>query len=628
MSAAPSGPDISDLYRQHHRRIYRYCLRHLGNPADAEDATQETFARMVVRLPRISGDAAPYLSAIAHNVCYDMRAEQRRRHTADAPFDDLGHADAGPGPEDTTADSSLLNSVVRALNRRERAMLLQTYAGYSYQEIAARMGLTVKVVSVSIVRARQRLRRIGAGGLVSVGAGALVQRLQQRAGRRVATLLRRLQPDGLAAVQESVLVVSSLALLVATGTTLPAAVAQLPRHDLGGFTAAPAPAARPAIGPVHRAEVALSGQTQLHAAAPSRQDHAPGALPDQIVNLPWTSTDENDVAFDSFTPSPAYSSDHTIVATGDFVAPCAPCGVLFTSTDSGATWGRASGETGYPDGPVILLPSYALAHDIYAVTTVGLQHSDDSGASFKVVAPLPYAVASPIGDGGEILVASREVAGNLMVYDAAATPPLRAGPSLPGAVADAMAALPDGQGVVIVTHPVAAVAGTPTRTLTRCTLLGCDPLGGTVESTSTVAIAVSPSYGQDHTLAVTGDDAAGNTLVQVSTDGGHTLRTVLRGDSLHAATALALAPGAVGVPVITVGEWAYTTAAGVVSVLRSTDGGASFTTASVFEPGVAKITALGARPDGNLLASVAMAPPHPGGVRCSRDQGTTWSASC
>ena len=56
LAEAQTFHDLVDLYRRHERRIFRLCRAYLMNPADAEDATQETFMRAAGRLGSLSGD--------------------------------------------------------------------------------------------------------------------------------------------------------------------------------------------------------------------------------------------------------------------------------------------------------------------------------------------------------------------------------------------------------------------------------------------------------------------------------------------------------------------------------------------------------------------------------------------
>ena len=619
-----TAPDAVALYREHRDRIYRYCYRRLGNAADAEDATQETFARAVVRLPGVTGEAALYLSAIARNVCYDASTARRRREVRETGLEGLDRPDLTAGPEETTADRCVLTRILAVLSRRERALLVQTYEGYSYEEIAKRMGLTVKVVSVGIVRARQHLRRIGSVGATAIGLGILVRRLTGWAARRVTSAAAQVRPDGVMAVEQAAFVAASLVVLAvaaapAAGAASRTGVAQGPHTaPLGGPPA-----------PVHRSLSLPTQSVQIRVTAPTPRATAAGAPVPPA--LPWLADDATEMTFTSFTPSPSYATDHTVFATGRVVSCTAQCGAVFVSRDGGDSWVRLSATLQYVDGPVLLPPGWrAGSSPLFTAASVGLERSDDGGRTFATVLPVPSAVAAPLGSagGGALLVASSRVPAQTWLYDPV-TGLSRPGPVLPaGRVAEDMVSLPDGSGVVVVTEPSTpggSVAGGALG-LARCTDSACVALGS-VASASAVGphVVVSASYAADHTVLLLAYDT-----LFMSNDGGATLHSVLHvtGNQLTAAVVGSL--GALP-PALLVAEQIYGGKAGsTVAMARSRDGGATFApVATGAWTGVLSLPAMLLLPGGDVLASVASpATVGGGGVRCSTDAGTSWSPRC
>jgi len=628
-AAAPTTADVVALFEQHQRRIYRYCYRRLGNAADAEDATQETFARAVVRLPHVSGDAAPYLSAIAHNVCYDVSMSRRRQEMREAPLDGLDRPDGGAGPEETTADRCVLARIVAALSGRERALLVQTYAGYSYEEIAARMGLNVKVVSVSIVRARQHLRRIGAAGLTALGAGYLLRRVAASTLRRAGGVAERLRPEGLAAIEQVALVAASLALL-AVGTVPPGAVAAAPR---GLASASPAVVDRnPVIVPVTSRIGGAPARSVVASVPPAvPATPAPRVGVPQPPAFPWLATDESAASFSSFTTSPAYGSDHTVFAAGA-ITNCqtvTPCGVVFTSHDGGTSWSRLPATIPSHLGSVVLLPTYPATPTLFLTTAAGLLRSDNAGQSFLPVVPLPDAVAAPLqgldGAAPTVLVGSQTDPGQTWIYDPALSAGASQGPTLlPGMVAEDMAALPGDRGVMVA---VGQAGGSDEDAvaprLERCDAVSCTPLAELPQpTTGNLQLDVSTAYATDHTLALVTADT-----VYLSTDGGHSLRAVLRFATTDPVTTVGIGVDSSGQPEILAGERLFATLHGTVVLWRSVDGGADFSPARSWGD-ITGIRALEVLPDGHVLAAVAGSISGNNGVRCSADGGVSWSATC
>src|SRR5258708_5169734 len=141
--------DAEDLYRRERDRILAMCMAMLGDRADAEDAVQETFARVTARLGGLRGDAGGYLVVVARNVCRD----ELRRRRRDGPAVENAAVCAGPAVEQTAIERSLLRTAWRRLSAPERTLLAAVFSGLSTPEIADRSGLSVDVTPQRISRA-------------------------------------------------------------------------------------------------------------------------------------------------------------------------------------------------------------------------------------------------------------------------------------------------------------------------------------------------------------------------------------------------------------------------------------------------------------------------------------------
>ncbi len=171
---------FDDLYLRYFDRLYRFCLRRVGVPAEAEDIAQEAFTRAWRALPKFTGDRRfyPWLSVIASNLCTDT-LRRRSRSTPVAEMDEMMPASANAdGCEDEVmraVDADLLSEAFSRLSERHRQVLqMREESGWSYQRIAEHEGVRVSAVEAVLWRARQALKRelislAGAeGGLVAV----------------------------------------------------------------------------------------------------------------------------------------------------------------------------------------------------------------------------------------------------------------------------------------------------------------------------------------------------------------------------------------------------------------------------------------------------------------------------
>src|ERR671928_1675737 len=100
MSAAPDRAE--ELFHEHSRRIYAYCLRQLGSPEEAEDAMQATYLNACRSL--LSGfepeAAQAWLFKVAHNVCLTRRRSSWRRSRVERAHDLQAMQDVVAAPEE------------------------------------------------------------------------------------------------------------------------------------------------------------------------------------------------------------------------------------------------------------------------------------------------------------------------------------------------------------------------------------------------------------------------------------------------------------------------------------------------------------------------------------------------
>ena len=144
---------IEEFVRKYYPLMLRYCRLHLWDAGEAEDVTQEVFARFFRTLPQYQhyGKAANYLYVIAGNLCRDSFKKARPLALDDVP--ELAR-------EETPALDRKLD-VRRALDSlppelREAAVL------YYYQElpqssIAKILGIGLPLVKYRLKRAKELL---------------------------------------------------------------------------------------------------------------------------------------------------------------------------------------------------------------------------------------------------------------------------------------------------------------------------------------------------------------------------------------------------------------------------------------------------------------------------------------
>lgn len=151
-----AGEDVAELYRRHAPALHRRCASIVGNPDDARDLVQETFARYLAAKER--GDA-PFavLYRIATNAAIDRL--RRRKTRSEDELDAEVHAGVGGASEriDNAHDLAVLT---KGLSEEELTVaVLHHLDGYTQDQIAASLDLSRRTVGKILVRFEEHVKK-------------------------------------------------------------------------------------------------------------------------------------------------------------------------------------------------------------------------------------------------------------------------------------------------------------------------------------------------------------------------------------------------------------------------------------------------------------------------------------
>jgi RNA polymerase sigma-70 factor, ECF subfamily len=164
--STPLPADLAELYERHYETVFRAALRVTGNPADAQDALQTVFLRVLSR----SGDAEfarsppAYFRRAAVNAAVDLlrrRAVHAETAYDETAYDESAHDDRAPraGVEPPALLKERLRRAVATLESEDATLfLLRHVEGLSNDELAAMFQLTKNNVAVRLHRIRLRLQ--------------------------------------------------------------------------------------------------------------------------------------------------------------------------------------------------------------------------------------------------------------------------------------------------------------------------------------------------------------------------------------------------------------------------------------------------------------------------------------
>lgn len=163
LAARKTEDDVLEAaVREHTRLVYRVAYSVLRNHHDAEDATQETFVKVLKYRRKLSGvkDQRTWLARIAWRVAID-----RKKKSPDLPLDGMDQTVLVSSL--TIADESVLTSEMSALLERliaglpsqlQHALRLSTVEEMSNANIAEILDTSEASIRSRLFRARQLLK--------------------------------------------------------------------------------------------------------------------------------------------------------------------------------------------------------------------------------------------------------------------------------------------------------------------------------------------------------------------------------------------------------------------------------------------------------------------------------------
>ena len=158
---------FGELVRRHSAAVHRWMARAVGEQ-EADDLTQEVFLKAYRAMGRFRGEAPvrAWLASIADNAVKNRyRALGRFRRIFQPSDPDAAEPpSSGASPEQLARSGESRRAVAEALRRLppdfRMAVVLRDLEEWSYEEIAASLGLPVGTVKSRIARGRGQLREI------------------------------------------------------------------------------------------------------------------------------------------------------------------------------------------------------------------------------------------------------------------------------------------------------------------------------------------------------------------------------------------------------------------------------------------------------------------------------------
>ncbi len=166
--AAAAGDPVAfeKLYEQHSRRVYSLCLRMVGNPAQAEDLTQEVFLQVFRKIGSFRGDSAftTWLHRLTINqvLMHFRKRGVKLEHTSEeGDFTDVVNTPLQSTRRISMIDRLALEKAISQLPPGYRTVFtLHDIEGYEHVEISDMLDISIGTSKSQLHKARMRLREL------------------------------------------------------------------------------------------------------------------------------------------------------------------------------------------------------------------------------------------------------------------------------------------------------------------------------------------------------------------------------------------------------------------------------------------------------------------------------------
>ena len=158
---------LEELFRRYRTVAYRVAYRLLGNEADALDAVQEGFVKVLNNLGGFERRSSfkTWLLRVVSNAALDLGRQRGRReqHRQEPSRDqDEPAQDFNPASELERADlrRMLIDALIELPEAQRRTFVLHVDGDLSYREIADVLEISIGTVMSRLFYARQKLRML------------------------------------------------------------------------------------------------------------------------------------------------------------------------------------------------------------------------------------------------------------------------------------------------------------------------------------------------------------------------------------------------------------------------------------------------------------------------------------
>lgn len=149
---------FADIVRQHKSSIYSVCYMFAKDADEADDLFQEVLINLWKGMDSFRHESKinTWIWRVSFNTCISADRKRRRKKEVRLSMD----VNLFESPDEDSRQIRMLHERIHRLQPFDRAIVMLWLEGISYEEIGAIVGITVKNVSVRLVRIKEMLKQM------------------------------------------------------------------------------------------------------------------------------------------------------------------------------------------------------------------------------------------------------------------------------------------------------------------------------------------------------------------------------------------------------------------------------------------------------------------------------------
>lgn len=151
--------ELAAVYEKNADMLFRIALTYLQSSNDAQDAVHDVFIKYLKKSDKMKDDEheRAWLIRVTINHCLDMLRKQKIRNYI--PLEEISET-VMVVPEHISGVNNVMSSLALIPEKNKSAIILHCLEGYSVEETAKILRISVSAVKMRLSRGREALRNI------------------------------------------------------------------------------------------------------------------------------------------------------------------------------------------------------------------------------------------------------------------------------------------------------------------------------------------------------------------------------------------------------------------------------------------------------------------------------------